>query len=81
MAKKLVSFETKDLIIEIDHSLCISCGTCAALAPKTFELDKNLLSQVKTDSDDSTQTIIGAAQSCAVGAITVTDKKTGKKLN
>lgn len=74
------TFETDDLIIKIDQDLCISCGTCELLAPKTFELNKNLKSQVKKGPYDKKEDIISAAQSCAVEAITVIDKKTNKKL-
>lgn len=78
---KIKTYETGDLIIEIDESKCISCGTCVALAPKTFELDKKLMSVVKPGPNDSAKVIIEAAQSCAVEAITIKEKKTGKKLN
>lgn len=74
------TYETKNFIIKIDRSLCISCGTCTAIAPNTFELDENFAPRVKPDSNDSLKTILEAARSCATSAITVMDKKTGKKL-
>lgn len=67
-------------IIKIDQQACIGCGTCVALAPKTFELDKNLKAKVKVEPHDPIPEIISAAQSCAVEAITVIDTKTNKKL-
>lgn len=78
---KVKTFETPELIIKIDQSACISCGTCEALAPKTFELDKNLKSQVKANGPyDKKDEVVNAAQSCAVDAITIIDKKSGQKL-
>lgn len=81
MAKpKTQTYQLKDVTITIDGAACISCGTCEALAPQTFKLDKKLISEVKEESSDDKQTILIAAQGCAVEAIIVTDKKSGKKL-
>lgn len=73
MAK--VSYQTENYTIEIDRDACIGCGTCEALAPKTFKLDKDLKSTVLENSTDSAKTLKEAAESCAVEAITVTDKR------
>lgn len=80
MAGKVCQYQTKKCFIQIDEGKCISCGTCAALAPQTFQLGDNFKSTVKEDSEDDLQTILKAAQSCPVGAIAVKDKETGKNL-
>ena len=78
MAK--ITYQTENYTIEIDRDACIGCGTCEALAPKTFKLDKDLKSIVKEGSTDSKENLKNAIQSCAVEAIIIIDKKTGKKL-
>ena len=80
MARSVVKVETPDLIIEVDQTKCISCGTCAALAPETFELNDEMVGQVKSNPNGTTEIIVTAAQSCSGAAISVTDKKTGQKL-
>lgn len=77
---KIKKFVSSEVTIEIDQDACISCGTCEVFAPKTFEFDKNLKTQVKDGTHDSKSKILEAAQSCAVEAITIIDNKTGKKL-
>lgn len=61
-----------NLIIKIDRSKCISCGTCSALAPNTFEMDNDLIAQVKENGPyDNHETIKLAQASCATGAIII----------
>ncbi|MDO8570395.1 MAG: ferredoxin [Candidatus Daviesbacteria bacterium] len=57
--------------ITINRKTCISCGTCVAIAPKTFELDDKMIAVVKSGLLDNIKTIQDAASSCAVSAITV----------
>lgn len=57
--------------IKVDRKLCISCGLCCELAPKTFELDKDMISVVKAEPHDSIDKIKDAVSSCATGAITI----------
>lgn len=71
---KIITYQTEDLIIEIDTSKCISCGTCAAIAPKTFELGETMISQIKPGPNDDKKTTTEAAQSCMAGAIKITEK-------
>ena len=81
MAKSaVINYETENYTIQISRALCISCGTCVALAPKTFELDKDSISQVKNPPHDKPPTILSAAQSCATDSIIIIEKKSGKKL-
>lgn len=65
--------------IKIDKDKCIGCGTCSAIAPKTFKLDKDNKAKVINPEGDDEKTILQAAQSCAVLAIELKDKD-GKKV-
>lgn len=81
MAKvKTTSYQTQELTIEIDHGNCISCGTCTAIAPKTFELDKSAKTQIKKEPIDDLKTVLDAAESCPVEAIRIIERQTGKTL-
>ena len=62
-------------IIKINKKTCISCGTCVSLAPKTFELDKDMIAKVKDGPLDNLKTIQNAVDSCAVQAITIDSAK------
>ncbi len=62
---------TKIKKIEVDKNKCIGCGTCAALAPEVFELDKNNKSTVKNTSNAKLETIKLAADSCPTKAIKI----------
>ena len=59
--------------IEINREICIGCGTCASIAPETFEIDAEGKSTVKNPKGNNDETILDAAKSCPVGAITVKD--------
>ncbi len=66
--------------IIIDRDICISCRSCVDAAPKIFELDGELKSVVIEVAKIELGTLIVAARSCAVGAITVIDTLTGETL-
>ena len=59
------------LKVKVIKKLCIGCGTCVALAPKTFEMGKDMKAFVKIGSTDSPKTVKDAADSCATQAIIV----------
>ena len=65
--------------IKIDKDKCIGCGTCSAIASKTFTVDSDNKAQIVKGNWDDDKTIMQAAQSCAVLAITLTDQD-GKKV-
>lgn len=66
--------------ITIDRDLCIGAASCVIIAGGTFQLDKEQKAVILDDANaDELDTIIQAAQSCPVDAITVTDKD-GKQL-
>lgn len=54
----------------VDKEKCIGCGTCVALAPKTFRLDSEGKAEVVGSPGDDEKTIKEAIESCAVEAIT-----------
>ena len=70
----------KDLIVEVDRDLCIGAGTCVALAPLAFKLDKEGKAVVsETAGQETEQMIIEASRSCPVAAIIV-KRQNGEKI-
>lgn len=59
--------------IETDRDLCISAGSCAALAPKTFGLDDEGKVKMLDPKGDTDELIMEAARSCPVDAIRLFD--------
>lgn len=59
--------------IKINKETCIGCGTCVAIAPKTFKLGKDGKASVITPLGDDEATIKQAIDSCPVGAIEYAD--------
>jgi|GEM_PF-81409 len=55
--------------VQVDKTKCIGCGTCVALAPKTFKLGDDGKSEVFAQDVDSEETLEQAIQSCPVQAI------------
>lgn len=55
---------------EIDKNLCIGCGACVSLCPKSFQMNDE---DGKADavSGDDVECANNAAESCPVQAITV----------
>lgn len=67
--------------VEVDRALCIGAATCVALAPNTFELDRENKSVPKTkngsipeDHEDDDDALLAAAEGCPVKAIKVFDE-------
>ena len=54
----------------VDKEKCIGCGTCIALAGKSFKFDENGKSEVIDPAGDDAEMIKMAAESCPVKAIT-----------
>lgn len=65
--------------VEVDRDLCIGLGNCAAIAPTAFDLDDDAKAVILDPSSVDEQTLLAAAQSCAVKAITVYNDQ-GKRL-
>lgn len=53
----------------IDKNLCIGCGLCATIAPKTFKMGDDNKAEVIDPAGDEEKTIKEAADSCPVKAI------------
>jgi len=57
--------------IKVDSTKCIGCGTCPALAPKSFKMnDANKAEPINPAGDDDA-TVKMTIDSCPVGAIIV----------
>ncbi len=66
------TYRVGNLVIKIDRSKCISCASCTAIAPQTFELDEDLTSKVKDQGPyDDEETIKQAVAGCVSEAITI----------
>ena len=61
--------------VKVDRDLCISLGNCASIAPTAFDLDDDGKVIILDPSSVDEQTLLAAAQSCAVKAIIVSDDK------
>ena len=57
----------------IDKNLCIGCGTCMVIAPKTFKLDNEGKAEVIEPVGDNETIIQDAIDSCPVAAIKSTN--------
>ena len=55
--------------IKIDASACIGCGTCAALAGKSFKMEDDGKAHVLNPVGDTEEAIQNAIDSCPVSAI------------
>lgn len=70
--QNIKTYKVGNLIIKIDRSRCISCAACTSVAPKTFELDDELISVVKNEGPyDDESSIREAEAGCAGGAIVI----------
>jgi len=66
--------------VKVVRDKCISCGSCAALAPGVFELDGEDISTVISQNGNTDEEKLTAAQSCPTGAIVVNDSETGEQI-
>jgi len=64
----------------VDKNKCIASGDCIETAPAVFALDEQGKSGVINPSGAPDKTIIAAARSCPVKAITVIDEDSGEQL-
>ena len=80
--------------VKVDQSLCMGCGTCVGVAPKTFELDNQAKSVIKKkdgikteefvnyyEINDTEKNILNAAKSCPANAIVIIEvDEQGKEI-
>ena len=59
--------------IIVDKNLCLGCGTCVVIAPKTFRLGADGKAEVIEPAGDKEETIKEAIDSCPVNAIKSTN--------
>jgi len=59
--------------INIDKNLCIGCGTCVSIAPKSFKLSVDGKAEVIEPMEDEKKIIKEAIDSCPVAAIKSTE--------
>lgn len=69
---------TKYQII-VDRNLCIGAGSCVALAPKVFQLDKENKAVIVDSEGDTDENILAAAKSCPTSAIILKNKETSEQ--
>lgn len=72
---------TQRIAVSVDHDLCVGNGMCRAIAPKGFVEEEDGQSSAGDPNAESVETILEAAASCPVGAITITDADTGEELD
>lgn len=65
--------------VKVLRDKCIGAASCVAIAAKTFKLDKEQKAVVLSQTDDSDDDKLLAAQSCPTAAIVVTDEN-GKQI-
>lgn len=59
------------MALNIDKEKCLGCGSCAAIAPKTFKLNDDSKVDIIDPAGDDPETIKQAAESCPTEAITL----------
>ena len=64
------------LTITVNKTRCIGSGDCVETAPAVFQLDDDGKSQVVNPTGAADSSIVAAARSCPVKAITVVDGET-----
>ena len=70
----------RGLTMKIDRNLCIGAATCVALAPKAWALDNEAKAIILDSAHEETdETLLDAAKSCPVAAISIIDAD-GKQL-
>ena len=70
----------RNLLVRVDHNVCVGNAMCETFAPHVFRLNDNRQSEAVDPAGDSEEKILEAAANCPVSAITVKDAETGEQL-
>jgi ferredoxin len=60
--------------VKVDKNICIGCGTCVVIAPKSFKLGDDCKAEIVEPQEDNKEKIKEAVDSCPVSAIKSTDQ-------
>lgn len=72
MAKgNIQTYKVGKVTIAVDRSKCISCATCTITAPEVFELDSDLICQVKKNPKNDIKLIKEAVDNCSSQALKI----------
>ncbi|UNO42343.1 ferredoxin [Streptomyces sp. MST-110588] len=63
--------------VEVDRTVCVGSGMCAATAPGHFRLDATRRSQPVHPETEAAEPVLSAAEGCPVEAITLTAADSG----
>ena len=66
--------------VEVINDKCIGAASCAAIAPRVFEMNEDNIAVVISQDGEEDDIKLLAAQSCPTAAIIVTDTETGKQV-
>lgn len=66
--------------VEVDRDICIGSGMCVGSAPAEFQLDEARRSRPVEQERDPSETVLAAAESCPVEAISITLADSGEAV-
>jgi ferredoxin len=74
MSEQIAKKPLKISKVVVDRDMCIGAGPCVTVAPGVFQLDDENRAYVVDQNGADAETILLAAQSCPVQAISVYDE-------
>lgn len=66
--------------VKVDRDLCIGAASCVAIADKTYSLDGENKAVLHSDSTNTPEDILMAAQSCPTKAVIIKDAETDVQI-